>query len=187
MIGLMGAHGCGKTTLAGAVAEELGMLFCKTSIADVYKRLGKDPAVRMTFDERLDVQYRILGELGIEWSSYAGEKAIADRTPVDLIAYTLADLDSYQELTVDQELRLELYLVKCAALLVKHFDKLILVPNALPVSTDPEKVRAALTPSYRQKLEMLMRGWANQQSVDFEEVRSTNMADRVAEVRAMLV
>lgn len=187
MIGLIGAHGSGKTTLGKAAAEALGWHFCQTSISEVYKRLGKDPAVRMTFDERMDTQYAILGELSVEWASYAGENVIADRTPIDLIAYTLADLDSYTELTPAQELRLEIYLIKCAVMAARDFGKLVLVPNALPVATDPVKVRAALTASYRQKLEVLMRGYMNQQALEFTEIKSTDLSERVEEVRALAV
>lgn len=187
MIGLIGAHGAGKTTLGKAAADALGWHFCQTSISDVYKRLGKDPAVRMTFDERLEMQFAILGELTVEWASYAGENVITDRTPIDLIAYMLADLDSYTELTPDQELRLEIYLMKCAVMAARDFNKLVLVPNALPVATDPAKVRAALMPAYRQKLEVLMRGYMNQQALEFAEIKAVDLAERVEEVRALAV
>lgn len=187
MIGLVGAHGTGKTTLGQAAADALGWHFCKTSISDVYKRLGKDPAVRMTFDERMDVQMAILGELSIEWASYAGENVITDRTPIDLIAYTLADLDSFAELSTDQAIKLEIYLMKCAVMAARDFGKLALLPNALPVKVDPSKMRAALLPPYRQKLEALMRGYMHQQGIDFSVIKALDLAERVEEVRALAV
>lgn len=187
MIGLIGAHGAGKTTLGKAVADRLGYHFCQTSISDVYKRLGKKPDERMTFDERMDVQYAILSELSIEWASYAGEKAITDRTPIDLIAYTLADLDSYTELSTGQAIRLEVYLLRCAVMAARDFEKLILVPNALQVRADPEKLRAALMAVYRQKLEVLMRGYMNQQDITFSVVEKVDLEERVEEVRALLI
>lgn len=186
MIGIAGVHGTGKTSLAREAAEKLGFHFCKTSVADVYKRLGKDPAVRMTFDERMDCQIEILNELRIEWQSYAGENAIADRTPIDLMVYALADVDSYDVLTKDQEARLALYLGNCLGTYVKFFDKIAVTPNVIlakPGETD--KVRANMSWGYCFKFDALVRGILSQNGIEFTSIRSESLADRVEEIRAM--
>lgn len=187
MIGVIGSHGVGKTTLARQTAEALGYHFCQTSISDVYKRMGKDPAVRMSFDERMDMQIHILNELRSEWNSYLGEKAIADRTPLDLIAYTLADVDSYDALSAEQEERLATYIGMCLGIYAKFFEKVVLVPNHLPVAQDPHKLRANLSWAYRNKLEVLLRGVMNMYGVEFEEIRKTGLEDRVEELKALIV
>ena len=45
MIGLVGSHRTGKTTLARAFAEDSGIPFVETSTAEVFRRLGYDPKV----------------------------------------------------------------------------------------------------------------------------------------------
>lgn len=187
MIGLTGASCTGKTTLAEEAAKQLGFLFCKTSVSSVYKKLGKDPAVKMTFDERMDCQFAILNELRVEWQSYTGENVITDRTPLCLIAYTLADVDSYDALTPDQEAKLAYYIGNCVGVYAKFFDKAVLVPNRIPVHTDPDKVRANMTWGYRTKFEILLRGIMNQYGAEYTEIRAVDLQDRVEEVRALTV
>lgn len=187
MIGLIGVHGTGKTTLAQEVADKLGYHFCKTSTSDVYKRLGKDPAVRMTFDERLEVQYAILNELRVEWQSYAGENAITDRTPIDLMGYTLADVDTYDKLTEKQEAMLSYYLGNCLGTYVKFFDKLVVLPNQCFVEGSTDKLRANLSWGYSYKLDTILRGILSANGIEFTAIRSSNLADRVEEIRALTV
>lgn len=187
MIGLIGVHGTGKTTLAKEVADKLGYHFCQTSTSDVYKRLGKDPAVRMTFDERLEVQYEILNELRVEWQSYAGENAITDRTPIDLMAYTLADVDSYDTLTQDQEAKLSYYLGSCLGTYVKFFDKLAVLPNQRFGLEETDKLRANLSRGYSFKLDALLRGILSVNGIEFTSIRSLDLAERVEEIRALTV
>ncbi|SUE95870.1 Uncharacterised protein [Ectopseudomonas mendocina] len=188
MIGISGVHGTGKTSLAREAAEKLGFHFCKTSVADVYKRLGKDPSVRMTFDERMECQYEILNELRVEWLSYAGENAIADRTPLDLMVYALADVDTYDVLTKQQEAKLSYYLGNCLGTYVKFFDKIVVTPNvvlAKPGETD--KVRANASWGYCYKYDALLRGILSQHSIEFTSIRSLDLAERVEEIRALTV
>lgn len=187
MIGLIGVHGTGKTTLAQEVADKLGYHFCKTSTSEVYKRLGKDPAVRMTFDERLEVQYAILNELRVEWQSYAGENAITDRTPIDLMAYTLADVDSYDALTEKQTTMLSYYLGNCLGTYVKFFDKVAVLPNQRFGLEETDKLRANLSWGYSFKLDALLRGLLSSNGIEFTAIRSFNLADRVEEIRALTV
>jgi len=186
MIGLIGVHGTGKTTLAQEVADKLGYQFCKTSTSDIYKRLGKDPAARMTFDERLEVQYAILNELRIEWQSYAGENAITDRTPIDLMAYTLADVDSYDALTEKQEAMLSYYLGNCLGVYIKFFDKLAVLPNISFDLEETDKLRANLSWGYTYKLDALLRGILSANGIEFYSVRSSDLAERVEELRSIV-
>lgn len=187
MIGLIGVHGTGKTTLAKEVADKLGYHFCQTSTSDVYKRLGKDPSVRMTFDERLDCQYEILNELRVEWQSYAGENVIADRTPIDLMAYTLADVDSYDALTQRQEGRLSYYLGNCLGTYVKFFDKVAVLPFHSFKLEKTDKLRANLSWGYGFKLDALLRGILAAHGIEFTAIRSLDLAERVEEIRALTV
>lgn len=186
MIGLTGASCTGKTTLAMEAAAQLGFHYCKTSVSDVYKRLGKDPAVRMSFDERMDCQEAILNELRIEWQSYKGDNAITDRTPICLIAYTLADVDSYDALTAKQEDRLAKYIGNCIGVYAKFFDKLVIVPNKLKPEIVPDKVRANMTWGYRNKYEILLRGICAQYGALYSDLFKVDLQERVEELRSIV-
>lgn len=96
-IGLSGSHRTGKSTLAKAFAEKNAEFnFVETSAVGVYKALGLDPKVMYPFAKRLEIQRHILDAVAQQYSD-AGLLFVADRTPIDFIAYTLADImrDNY--------------------------------------------------------------------------------------------
>ena len=91
MIGLAGAHRTGKTTLARLYADASGLEFAETSSSKVFEELGLDPKVDYDFGTRLKVQNAILDAAVEVYKSFDCE-VITDRTPMDMLGYTMADI-----------------------------------------------------------------------------------------------
>lgn len=89
-LGFVGAQRVGKTTLGEASAEKTGLAFQPTTTKQVFDRIGRDPKIHYPIQERLTIQYEIFEELNADWERY--DNCIFDRTPLDLLAYTEADV-----------------------------------------------------------------------------------------------
>lgn len=92
-IGLTGAQRTGKSTLARAFAEAEGCFCLETGASNVFAQLGMDPKAEYPIETRLVIQEAILADMEAAYAK-AGEQGsfIADRTPLDLAAYMLADV-----------------------------------------------------------------------------------------------
>lgn len=92
MFGYAGAHRSGKTTTARAVADRLGIEFLETKVGQVFADLGIDPKAELPFEERLKVQNAILRSLEVQYDLRYGKFFVADRTPFDVLGYTMAEI-----------------------------------------------------------------------------------------------
>jgi len=162
MIGLCGAHRTGKTSLAKAYAEKHGIIFLETPVSSIFKELGYDPADKLDFSTRLSIQEVILERLDAYYATVAGVQAIADRTPVDLMGYTLADVHGHA-VSPDEEKRLARYIARCYEVINKRFTALMLIQPGIPVVPAPGK--APLSAGYIEHLNSLMLGLACDQRV----------------------
>uniref|UniRef100_A0AAU6W0L1 Thymidylate kinase n=1 Tax=Pseudomonas phage Nican01 TaxID=3138540 RepID=A0AAU6W0L1_9CAUD len=188
-LGLMGTHGSGKTTLAQAYADKHpGTTFIKTSVSDVYKSFDLDPKVRMTLERRMEVQEKVLAVLLQQWEdgllkhNLSDSFIITDRTPFDLIGYTLAEVSGYDDISDELSQRITGYLLQCK-LAAQAFDGVIHVPINLPMVADPTgKVRAASSFAYRLHLDMLMTKSVLDAGTSMHRVFSNGVSDRVKEV-----
>lgn len=191
LVGLTGTHCTGKTTLAKTVADEFGYGFIRTSISDVLKGLGKDPAVRMTIRERIDAQMAILDRLNEQWDQALKSPDmiwIADRTPIDLMAYLMADVEAYSPMSAEEARDFSLAM-RATEGSIKKFDLIIQVQMGIPVAADPEgKLRASHCPIYRSKLEILMRGFSDAHAPNFYALDRdcVDLYERVGKVRGLV-
>lgn len=156
IIGLTGAHRTGKTTLAKAYAEAHGLSFMETPVSAIFAELGFHPGVPMTFKERMDVQEVVLERLEAIYKTATVTGAITDRTPLDMIAYTMADAigDTVPE---DQQQRFANYVQKCLDVTNKYFSTLVLIQPG--VGLVPAEGKAALNLAYIEHLSMLILGF----------------------------
>lgn len=162
MIGLAGAQRTGKTTLAGAFAEESGVPALRTTVSGVFAELGLDPKVDYPLALRLDVQRRILDRLERQYRSVDGGIFVADRTPIDLMAYTLADI---QRANVPSELEgvIERYLDDCVEISNAVFSILVVVqPGIKPVDASG---KAPATYAYTEHINGLVMGLAVSEAI----------------------
>ena len=136
-IGLCGAHRTGKTTLANALSKELKMPFLGIGTSKIFRDHNLDAAKPMDFRTRIYIQRIILDHAEKIWSE-AGESFICDRTPIDMMAYTLAEV---QGKTLGKELEWELqeYLRDCREATEMYFSYLFLIPPAIPIIDEAGK------------------------------------------------
>lgn len=156
-IGLCGSHRTGKTTLAMALAERSGKAVLKTQTSAVFAAHGLDPAQVMDFETRLWIQGHILADAQNLWENQS-QAFIADRTPLDMLAYTLADIQGATE--VDHT-ALQAYSARCFALSNQFFPHIVILPPAIPLMHEAGK--AALNPAYIEHLHCVMLGLAHEE------------------------
>lgn len=152
-IAICGAHRTGKTTLARAAAEVIGASFVPTSFSSVFRERGVNVQAGMSVDERLEIQEALLARARVIYRQ-ALAPFITDRSPIDLLAYTLAEVG--KSLTAAQEARVSAYADACFDLAGEHFTTLVLVQPGIPLVADATK--AVASPTYLAHLTALMRG-----------------------------
>jgi hypothetical protein len=154
-IGLCGSHRTGKTTLAEEISQRAGIPFVKTSTSEVFREHGMDPSRPMEFGRRLWIQHKILDAAERAWDS-GHRQFITDRTPLDMAAYTLADIQGSTEVDLGE---LEGYLERCIAVTNTFFQMLVLVQPGIPLVYEAGK--AALNEGYLEHLNFLILGLCN--------------------------
>lgn len=106
----------------------------------------------MGFDERLWIQDKILNDAERLWAG-GSDRFITDRTPIDMAAYTLADIQGITAVDADA---LASYVNRCFSSANKYFDRLILVQPGIPIIDAPGK--AAPNKAYMEHLNSMMIG-----------------------------
>jgi hypothetical protein len=158
-IGVCGSHRTGKTTLAEAFSQRTGMPFLKTVTSKVFQQYGIDPSMPMDFKKRLGIQHKILDAAEKIWQTEK-EQFITDRTPLDMMAYTLADIQGTTEVNFDE---LEGYLARCIDVTNTFFALLVLVQPGIPLLH--EEGKAALNEGYLEHLNYMILGLCNDDRV----------------------
>lgn len=151
-IGLGGSHRTGKTTLALTIAQKQNIVFVKTDTHAIFKQYGLHPATSVDFNTRLKIQQHILAAAVQIWQAETSD-FITDRTPLDFIAYTLADI---QGVTAVDFAALTIYLNRCLEVTNQFFNLLVVLQPAIPLVDEPGK--AALNPAYMEHLNMIIQG-----------------------------
>lgn len=154
MIGLLGAHRVGKTTLARKVSEDLGIPFVETKLSDVFTMMGLNPADKLTFAERMAVQKLALGHCEQKWAAEP-ETFITDRTPLDFIAYTLAEVGRWNMSEAADKMVLD-YISDCIKAANRFFSMVLLVQPGIQLVYEPGK--AALSRAHIEHLNTIMLG-----------------------------
>ena len=151
-LGLCGAHRTGKTTLAIALADDLNIPFVRTTTSQVFAELSLDPAEPMDFKTRLFVQNHVLDAAEKVWQD-SPSPFVSDRTPIDMIAYTLGDIQGKTEVDFDL---LNQYIDRCYASTNQFFQNLAIIQSGIPLVY--EQGKAALNPSYIEHINVLVIG-----------------------------
>jgi len=151
-IGICGSHRTGKTTLSELISKEVGMSFIKTEVSAVFRQYDLQPSERMDFKTRLWIQHRINEAISKVWSGHKGS-FVTDRTPLDFIAYTLADIQGGTHVDVNE---LESYIIQCFKACNQYFTSIIVIQPAIPIIYDEDK--AALNRAYMEHLNIIIQG-----------------------------
>ena len=151
-LGLCGAHRTGKTTLAIAISTDLNLPFVRTTTSQVFAQLGLDPAEPMDFQTRLFVQNHVLDAAEQVWQESASP-FISDRTPIDMIAYTIGDIQGKTDVDFDL---LSQYIDRCFASTNQFFQNLAIIQPG--ISLVYEEGKAALNAAYIEHINVLVIG-----------------------------
>lgn len=138
----------------------------------------------MDFATRLNVQFRILAACESDWQAAAGN-FITDRTPVDLMAYTLGDIQGETRVS---EPEFDRYLERCFDAANRFFDTLVIVQPGIPLTEAEGK--AALNKAYIEHINSLVIGLCHDERLQCRVIsfpRSlTTLNERVVTVAAQL-
>lgn len=184
-IGICGAHRTGKTTLAKALAKSLGISFVEIGTSQIFVMNGLKPDRKMCIDTRLRIQRQILNHACNVWFEIDEPSYICDRTPIDMMAYTLADIQG-RTLSGDQEEILAKYLEDCREATERYFSQLVLVPPSIPIV--PDEGKASLSNGYIEHIHALCSGLAHESYVQLYKIErdAIDLDRRVAEVKRYL-
>ncbi|HEY0098010.1 MAG TPA: AAA family ATPase [Pyrinomonadaceae bacterium] len=179
-LGLCGPHRTGKTTLAQALASRTGRPFVPTNVSAVFAECGIDPAAPIDFQTRLRIQNQILDSCEKVWQT---DRApfITDRTPIDLMAYTLGDIQGTTNVNFTE---LESYMHNCFEVTNKNFDALIILQPGIPLIKEGGK--AALNSAYIEHLNSLIIGLCNDERLNCGVLKikreMTDLGERVQKI-----
>lgn len=158
MIGLTGAHRTGKTTLARTFALEIGIPFAETSSSAVIQSLGYSVQEELPFRERIEVQNAILDDAIEKWGRYRGQAFVTDRTPLDMLAYTMADIrrDTLDSGPGSLDHQYILYRNRCLQSCMETFKLLAHIPPGITPAADLSK--AQITIGYIEHIYLIISG-----------------------------
>lgn len=156
--GLIGASGSGKSTLAQLVAEHMALTFLPTSISESAKRHGFEAVGDLSLHDRIDLQYHLLNDM-VEAIRKVDRPAILDRTPIDMIAYMLCEVNmhSHKQVSDKDLIRIEDYVDECIDATQMHFAHVFFL-NKLDFVAVGDKPRPPVNPAYAVHTDLVMRG-----------------------------
>lgn len=131
-LGLIGAQGTGKTTLARAFSSRWHYHFAETSLSKLFKLRGIEVRSEMDFDSRLDLQRDMLDYLCENLPREDG--FVSDRTPIDVAAYTLS-IAPYEPSAAQCD-RLEQFVLECIEAAEGLFDTFVLVQPGIEIPAE---------------------------------------------------
>lgn len=134
MFALSGAHRTGKTSLAKALSERLGIPYLDCNVTPELEAAGYDQVAALSLEMRLACQEKRL-ELHMAKIESAPRPCITDRSPLDLAAYTIAEFNMHSDPGLAAQA--QSYVQRCINLTMIHHDTIIAV-RPLPFFTVEE-------------------------------------------------
>lgn len=157
LYGLTGASGVGKTTLGGLLEDSLELTFVKTSVTECAKKHGYNAVGNLSMDDRIALQFHLLDD-HVELINNAPRPIITDRTPIDMAAYMLAEIEMRSDLrmTTEQMEKCNQYVFNCQDVTSTYYDCLFHL-DILP-EYEVDDSRPPYNPAFQRHIDLLMRG-----------------------------
>ncbi len=179
-IGCIGAHRSGKTTLAKALSAYFNLPFYNGSFGDMAKRLGYTSSVAdMTLQERAKMQYDVLGEYTNEVRAMQKQQGpiITDRTPIDMMAYMLAECGMHD----GAGSQAYVYVEDCIRLTHELFSGTIMI---FPLETyEQDEGKPPLDAAYQRHIHYLMAAGLQDMQHRYPEDNALILRDRDHDTR----
>lgn len=141
--------------MARAFSKKSGLPFVQTSASEVFKQLGMSPRLDYPLSQRIEVQRRILDACEKQYRSVGTGVFVTDRTPIDMLAYMLADVQR-QNVDSSTEEALDQYFKDCISVSNYHFAILMVVQPGISIVEDEDKAPA--NASYVEHINTLILG-----------------------------
>ncbi|EPM5298225.1 AAA family ATPase, partial [Cronobacter sakazakii] len=174
-IGITGAQGSGKTTLAKFIDRHYGIPYVDAGVGKLMSELGVKVGEQLPLYERLQVQMEIAKH--IELITRGMEGFVIDRTPLDVVAYTL-DLagQTNEERCIELALEIERF---CHRAAVSNFNAIVgLRPGVALSNADRSRAqRASLDRLYVARIDALMCG----------ELTKINAMPRIGDLQVFVI
>jgi hypothetical protein len=119
------------------VAEQLGIPYRSANISGGKVWTTMSPSDNMTFGERIEVQEQILDEYISLIRTTGSMEFVCDRTPIDILAYLLSNIDSTTSNIFDK--RVENFISRCVQQTQQNFNSIVLIPPGIPFVGDISK------------------------------------------------
>jgi len=156
--GLTGASGTGKTTLGRELSKRLGIPFLPTSITEMAADLGlPSPVAQLNLNDRTVLQVELLTAM-CKFLESLPHPCIIDRTPLDLLAYMLAEVHMHAHIGASETLIKVIndYSLYCVGI-AKRFLTVIYCLEPLP-TYEVDSKRPAWNPAYHRHVQCLIKG-----------------------------
>lgn len=160
-IALGGAHRTGKSTLARKFAEETGCLYLPSRAGEVFAEMKLPVGVKLTSDQRLTVQEKILQKHLEDVQGAMGKPWVSDRSALDFAAYTM--LDAAHDPSFDHA-RVANYVSRCLSAANRHYNILVLVQPGIPYAAEPFK--PAPNPAQQETMNLILWGLTQDPRLD---------------------
>ncbi|WP_156507106.1 AAA family ATPase [Comamonas thiooxydans] len=160
IVGIAGVHRTGKSTLMKALAAAAAWHPAPTDVSGVIKSLGMRADKQHSFDDRMKIQWAVLQHLREHCLELRklGVPCVTDRTPLDLVMYTMAEIGPETITDPAQRAEVRRYVSECYAVANEFFSVvLVLQPGIEPVQAD---MKGSMCDAYRDHLNLLMLGIA---------------------------
>jgi len=158
IFGLTGASGTGKTTLGRELAKQLAIPFLPTSITELAQELGlPSPVAQLNLIDRAIVQNDLLVAM-LKFLDNLPSPCIIDRTPLDLMAYMLTEVNMHGYLDTPERLHEHInnYAKICIDVTRRIFTGVFCL-EPLPVYEICAK-RPVNNPAYYRHVQLLIKG-----------------------------
>lgn len=155
MFGLAGTHRSGKTTTAKHVAQRLGLDFHDGSFGKLAARLGYNSVEAMTPEARIEMQEKCLA-LHLADLQALPRPCITDRTPLDFIAYAVAEIGMHSGVSENVSRRVDPYVENCLRVTKGHYGGVALL-KPLPVYKNEEGKPSSCI-GYQTHVQLLIEG-----------------------------
>jgi DNA polymerase III gamma/tau subunit len=182
IIGFSGAHRTGKTTLAREFASVLEFQNLETNTSKFLKDNADIDVCNITsLHERIKVQKIILGKHIEDIKS--GKNIVTDRTPIDMLAYTLGEL-TMNNAPEDVWAEFETYRQIALEATSRYYD-IIFVTQPLP-SYEQEAGKPKANLAYQWQIQYLIQGIISAKEIDIGMIATILTTDRKARLDAAL-